>query len=152
MISVLLSNWTYQEFMSFNVSYQKGEVQLAFELASKVITDWEYDAPISDTSILDLNPIESAKVMRAIVGKMEEFTEGINPDLVAVDLSLWSTKKFISFNEALVGHQFIKVERMMHVIASIEGVDPEDTLSATQGMMLQFAISRTYQRVMQGKN
>lgn len=154
MLTILLSNWTYQEFMEFNVSHQQGKARRAFELASKVITDWDYSADLDGTKnpVMELNPIESASVMREIIQKVDEFTRELPLDAVDVHLDRWSTGKFLDFNDAQQSFDFNRVERMMHEVAEIDGVEPSDTLSAPQGMAMQMAISNAYRKAIAGKN
>lgn len=153
MIQILLSNWSYLQFMDFHSAQQKGEAEKAFNLAQKVIMEWDYDVPLDqDEAFLDLTPIQSTKVIREVIAKIDEFTSDIDRDRVGVDFSVWTTRRLLSFNKAQQNHQWRKVEKMMCEICVVDGETMEAPLTAVQGMMMQVAITEKYRKLAEGKN
>lgn len=152
-LGLLLSNWTYQEFLEFQSAYQQGNPRRAFELVSKIVIDWDLDVdPSNREAMMDVKIAEATKVMREVIARIDEMTQQFDLNEVVVDLDAWTTRRFFEFNDALVDRNFRRLEPMLHEVASIEGVDPNEPLNAVHGAMMQVAVATEYRKVVEGKN
>jgi hypothetical protein len=152
-LNLNVSRWNYRDFMKFSQLTSK-DVVSAYRKGQEIIESWGYSVPLSDENALAKLPIEEgAKVIRAIMQRLETAFEGLSIADVSVDFSRggWNTLDMQRFFEALAAFDYETVETMVYQVAKVDGLKAGDTLPLAEGAMIVKAISKRYKDLMAGK-
>jgi len=152
-IRVLADRWTYQDFLSFMQASNTGNLEMQYSLVERAIVAWDYDVDLAGPDpMMELGVAESTKVLRTVMEMVNALAEDIDYSHVKVDFSPWKTRTFLEFDRARSEGKWVKVERMLHEVASIEGVSDANPLSMENGMRMFTAVQKAYERLVTGKN
>ena len=149
-IKMFVDNWSYEDFNDFSQAVGKRNLAEQFRLVEKLVVAWDYDSPIED-GIMALSLHDSSEVVRTVMETIAAVSEDIDTSDVTVDFRSWNTQRFFDFMKAGQDNNIRKVERMMHEVASIEGVSPEARLDFQDGSKMMKAITDEYGRLISGK-
>jgi hypothetical protein len=160
-IRMNLDLWDYKDYMQFVQSIRKGDGDVSYSLMQSIIIGWDYEVPLSTPdAIMELGVEESAKVfqtvtqaLEAYVGNLEESASEVTVNWKGVNgHNGWNTRRFFLYSQMQEDGKFDKVENMMREIATMPDLDETEPLTATQGIKMNHAIRRTYERLISGKN
>lgn len=150
-IRMYVDNWTYEDFCRFLVAAQSGNMADQYKLAEKLLIGWSYDVPFEE-GLMALGMIESAEVLRTVFETLQSIADALDTSDVVVDFKPWTTRRFLEFNEAREAHNHRRVERMVHEVTKLEGVNPDEPLKFQDGAKMMKAITEQYKKLITGKN
>ena len=150
-IRLNIAAWTYKDFNQFMAAASVGDQATQFDLAAKLIMNWDYEVPLEE-GLLALGVAEGAEVLRTIMDVLQVIGEDIDVSDVRVNFSKWNTRRFLEFSTASRDSQYDKVVRMLHEVARLDGVDPEEELEFQDGIKMMKAVTEHYRKLITGKN
>lgn len=148
-----LANWSYRDFLNFQ-KWSARDPQRAYALAQKVISSWTYDIDVKEKDALARLPIEDAALVLQTIGNtLEAYFEQTDVSEVVVDFRAggWNSLVIFEFQRALQEFDYSAITTMLHQVASLPNVDPNEALPLIEGAMMVKAVTTRYGRIMSGK-
>ncbi len=150
-IKMHVDNWTYHDFNLFLQAAQDGDMVAQYELVEKLLIGWDYEAPFEE-GLMALGVAEGAEVLRTVFETISGLAEDLDTSDVVVDMSAWSTRRFLDFNQAREQANHRKVEKMLHEVATLAKVSPKKPLKFQDGAVMMKAVTDHYRKLISGKN
>ena len=152
-VRMLLDNWMYKDYIDFVRSFSNSETETSYRLAQKLIGSWDYDADLNDPdAFLDLSVEDSTNVVHTVLEQVQLLSEDIDHSGITVDMSKWTTRRFLDFDKARVAGNMRLVNKMMAEVVTVEGEPfPEEPLFVL-GAQAMAAILAAYTKMISGKN
>lgn len=152
-IRMNLDNWTYKEYVDFVNAYQTGKMASTYDLAVKLIVDWDYDADLNGSDpMLELGVHESAEVLRTIMESISSYIEKLDTSVIKVDFTKWNTRRLLKFDEAKMTGKFELAQEMLSEVIIGSEIDFSKPLLFPDGATLYKAVNDAYAKVVSGKN
>ncbi len=149
--------WSFQEFYDFFKAMTAGQLQAAYDLLGIAMNGDDFEALNAETGAQALHAMmqrlaSDAKAV-AVAPLLPDGTTGkALIDDVKVDLSRWSIPNIYEFETANKAGNMEEVERLMHKVARLEGVDTSQPLPYWEGLIIKTAVVTKHARLLSGKN
>lgn len=149
--------WSFQDFFNFFKAMQAGNLVDAYGLLAIIMNEDEFLALNAETGAQALNAVmlrlsNDAKAV-AVAPLLPDGTQGKAPiDAVKVDLSKWSIPQIFEFEKANKEGNMAEVERLMHLVARLDGVKTDEPLPYWEGLLIKTAVVSKHGRLLSGKN
>jgi hypothetical protein len=149
--------WSFQEFYDFFKAMTAGQLEAAYNLLSLAMNGDDFENLNAETGANALHEMmkrlaSDAKAV-AVAPLTPDGTAGKAPiEAVVVDLSKWSIPNIYEFEVANKAGNMEEVERLMHKVARLDGVDTSKPLPYWEGLLIKTAVVTKHARLLSGKN
>jgi hypothetical protein len=151
-VRMRLDAWTYEDYLTFSNAMRTMNLDVAFDLADKIIQSWSYPTPFVAGALRDMNVEEAMRVLRTVLDALNAFAEDINTDEVLLDFSKWSLNRFLEFNKVRESGNSRKTMAMVREVAVVEGLEDNAVPTMTQGVLMIKAVTDAIGAIIAGKN
>ncbi len=145
--------WTFAQYFAFSRALLAGQLETCYDLISVIVSEEDFES---------LNAETGARLLNRVALRLSQDAEGLTKEdpetkktpieAVRVNLSKWSLPQIYEFERVNKAGNIPELERMMHLVATKEGVDPSEPLPYYDGLLFKAAIMARHNRVLSGKN
>lgn len=156
-MNIFPERWSFQQFFDFYKAMAAGQLMEAYALLKLAMNEDEYNELNAETGAQHLNAMMTrlstdAKAV-AVAPLNPDGTQGKAPiEAVKVDLSKWSIPQIYEFEVANKAGNMAEVERLLHIVSHLEGVDKSQPLPYWEGLLIKTAVVAKHGRLLSGKN
>jgi hypothetical protein len=145
--------WSFADYFAFSRAILSGQLENSYELLKVIVDEKDFNELNAETGARLINRVTVRLGQDAEnVKKEDPETKKAPLDAVEVNLSKWSIPQIYEFEKVNRAGNIPELERMMHMVAHIEGVDKALPLPYWEGLLMKSAIMNKHNRVMSGKN
>lgn len=151
-VRMRLDAWTYEDYLAFSQAMRTMNLEVAFELADKIIESWSYPTPFVKGALRNMNVENAMRVLRTVLDALTAFAEDINTEGVVIDFSKWSLTRFLEFKKLNDESNARKCMAMVREVAMVEGLEEGAEPTMTQGVLMIKAVTDAIGSIIAGKN
>jgi hypothetical protein len=149
--------WSFRQFNEFFKAMVAGQLLEAYKLLEFVMNEDEFKALNAETGASALSSLmqrlsSDAKSVSVAPLSPNDVAIPAPIDAVKVDLSKWSIPQIYQFELANKSGDVEEVERLLHLVAHLDGVDKSKPLPYWEGLLIKSAVVAKHSRLLSGKN
>ena len=134
-----IEEWSYQNYADYLRAVSSNDFRLALHILRPIIVSWSFDIDLSEKNAHEkIKFTRLPALIRGISSTIETYVDSLDVDTVKIDLDKWSMVDFFDFGDAGEDHNIKEMERLMKLVAMVEGQPNTNDIRGTDPYRLSF--------------